>query len=61
MDLQSKSMDWFLYDNDLRHERVNTKSKFDDNLLFKSSKLINFIKSGLLSCYINTSYFSFND
>ena len=21
--LQSKSMDWFLYDNDLRHERVN--------------------------------------
>ena len=23
MDLQSKSMDWFLYDNDLRHERVN--------------------------------------
>ena len=55
MDLRSKSMDWFLYDNDLRHERVNTKSKFDDNLLFKSSKLINFIKSGLLSCYINTS------
>ena len=23
IDLQSKSMDWFLYDNDLRHERVN--------------------------------------
>ena len=22
-DLQSKSMDWFLYDRDLRHERVN--------------------------------------
>ena len=22
--LQSKSMDWFLYDNDLRHERVKT-------------------------------------
>ena len=22
IDLQSKSMDWFLYDNDLRHERV---------------------------------------
>ena len=21
--MQSKSMDWFLYDNDLRHERVN--------------------------------------
>ena len=23
IDLQSKSMDWFLYDNGLRHERVN--------------------------------------
>ena len=23
IDLQSKSMDWFLYDNDLSHERVN--------------------------------------
>ena len=23
-DLLFKSMDWFLYDNDLRHERVNT-------------------------------------
>ena len=26
-DLQSKSMDWFLYDNDLRHERVNKSDK----------------------------------
>ena len=25
-DLQSKSMDWFLYDRDLRHERVNPPS-----------------------------------
>ena len=24
IDLQSKSMDWFLYDRDLHHERVNT-------------------------------------
>ena len=23
IDLQSKSVDWFLYDNGLRHERVN--------------------------------------
>ena len=23
IDLRSKSIDWFLYDNDLRHERVN--------------------------------------
>ena len=26
IDLQSKSMDWFLYDNGLRHERVNYKT-----------------------------------
>ena len=25
IDLRSKSMDWFLYDNGLRHERVKTK------------------------------------
>ena len=24
IDLRSKSMDWFLYDNGLRHERVNS-------------------------------------
>ena len=26
-DLQSKSMDWFLYDRDLPHERVELKAK----------------------------------
>ena len=26
IDFQSKSMDWFLYDNGLRHERVNAYS-----------------------------------
>ena len=26
IDLQSKSMDWFLYDRDLRHERINDLS-----------------------------------
>ena len=26
-DLQSKAMDWFLYDNSFRHERVNVKSE----------------------------------
>ena len=25
IDLQSKSMDWFLYDRDVRHERVKSK------------------------------------
>ena len=37
-DLRSKSMDWFLYDNGLRHERVNyfrrkAKSKMFDRVL----------------------------
>ena len=27
IDLESKSMDWFLYDNGLRHERVKQKLK----------------------------------
>ena len=27
IDLQGKSADWFLYDRDLRHERVKMKSK----------------------------------
>ena len=26
-DLQNKSMDWFLYDKDLRHERVKNADK----------------------------------
>ena len=29
IDLQIKSMDWFLYDRDLRHERVNSDSEID--------------------------------
>ena len=28
IDLRSKSMDWFLYDNGIRHERVKIKKKF---------------------------------
>ena len=36
IDLPSKSMDWFLYDNDLRHERVNSstqKQRSDSSLI----------------------------
>ena len=32
IDLQSKSMDWFLYDKDLRHERVNEYQIFKTNM-----------------------------
>ena len=38
---QSKSMDWFLCDNDLRHERVNSFIKFD--ILMFCGKWRNFI------------------
>ena len=32
--LQNKSMDWFLYDRDLRHERVKYIAYFQENLNF---------------------------
>ena len=31
IDLQSKSMDWFLYNNGLRHERVKADGPFMDS------------------------------
>ena len=34
IDLQSKSMDWFLYDNCLRHERVNCHESKKNRLHF---------------------------
>ena len=34
IDLQSKSMDWFLYDNNLRHEKVNIKANFGRQSLY---------------------------
>ena len=30
--MQNKSMDWFLYDRDLRHERVKTKQIENENI-----------------------------
>ena len=32
IDLLSKSLDWFLYDNGLRHERVNLTMNFTSSL-----------------------------
>ena len=44
IDLLWKSMDWFLYDNDLRHERVNSiwdyLFKSFPRLLFKIQMLV---------------------
>ena len=46
IDLQSKSMDWFLYDNGLRHERVKVANK-----LFMYIKLIGIELSK--RCYVS--------
>ena len=45
--LQSKSMDWFLYYNDLRHERV--KAKFNLILFLTASMDYSILKSSLSS------------
>ena len=44
IDFQSKSMDWFLYDNGLRHERVNVV------LRTSRFRLINLFMTELLIC-----------
>ena len=36
IDLQSKSIDCFLYDRELRHERVNSQSCQMDNQLYQN-------------------------
>ena len=46
IDLQSKSMDWFLYDNGLRHERVNLS--YSENKLFKT---LNYYSRDMLNFY----------
>ena len=51
VDLQSKSMDWFLYDNGLRHERVKEKNRrriFQRDTLHK--KMMFFIKDFFSKC-----------
>ena len=41
IDLHSKSMDWFLYDKDLRHERVNiADANFIELVLCNSLRLL---------------------
>ena len=37
IDLQSKSMDWFLYDNGLRHERVNCSHYIVSTIVFSQN------------------------
>ena len=71
IDLQSKSMDWFLYDKDLRHERLNSfwlwffqyylkiMSIFRMETLFESSTVENQPTCTLRSPYLNSiSYMS---
>ena len=37
--LQSKSMDWFLYDRDFRHERVKPNSSIDPGRIWSQKHL----------------------
>ena len=37
IDLLCKSMDWFLYESDLRHERVNGGTDNYERLIFTSA------------------------
>ena len=55
IDLLSKSMDWFLYDRDFRHEKINSVSAFFE---LPRAFYITFIVSGILGqnawlCYSN--------
>ena len=60
-DLQSKSIDWFLYDRDLRHERVTFTCTFDQkaNLSLshgavhklQENKFLNYRKNVYTKCY----------
>ena len=48
INLQSKSVDWFLYDKELRHERVNGKHYFlcneaADKLKYRHFNLMAFV------------------
>ena len=46
IDLLRKSMDWFLYDNGLRHERVKTakvgKPELKDSAIFKTIQIVKY-------------------
>ena len=52
-------MDWFLYDNGLRHERVNTNlliltllQKFYSHFIFHLSAIQRFISTWVKSCEV---------
>ena len=48
IDLQSKSMDWFLYDNGLSHERVNSNLIFCSIKSFFTGLIKSFSKANVL-------------
>ena len=58
----AKSMDWFLYDSGLRHERVNTKHSQQENCvvahsnincIFLSSPKLSFLNCLQCPCYLH--------
>ena len=58
IDLQDKSMDWLLYDNGLRHERVENKN-FSRWIMLLSNKILlkKFLMICLMSMTKNVAFF----
>ena len=52
--LQRKSIDWFLYDRDLRHERVTTLSNIYDETFWENSSTICSTQSNIFMPLIST-------
>ena len=51
IDLDSKSMDWFLYDNSLRHEKVKQDTLLPSSLTSLNNEHVNLLPQALKSFF----------
>ena len=56
IDLQSKTLDWFLYDRDLRHERVNIKESRTTPSTISNFLIVNFKQIQVIKGFLYFSY-----
>ena len=56
IDLQSKTLDWFLYDRDLRHERVNIKESRTTPSTISNFLIVNFKQIQVTKGFLYFSY-----
>ena len=56
IDLQSKTLDWFLYDRDLRHERVNMKESRTTPSTISNFLIVNFKQIQVIKGFLYFSY-----